>query len=222
MGRLCSSLGSTLQKDDIDSLRVGQIRIEKLLTTLVLEHQAGQRESSVISTESIESAEDGDEDAWTLIQRELEDIGLTNEIVRQHREYIVSWIQNALKNGDFEERKEAVSENTIAGKPQYHLRSDDLQGHAYQSLNPLPAWTEAIHPQLSQFQPPIGAFCQEQQPILNDAFCYLDQIKVQFQDQPAVYNCFLNVMKDYKDQAIDTPGVVERISQLLAAFPECI
>lgn len=34
-----------------------------------------------------------------------------------------------------------------------------------------------------------------------DALSYLDQVKYQFQDQPDVYNKFLDIMKDFKSQA---------------------
>ena len=63
---------------------------------------------------------------------------------------------------------------------------------------------------------------QGQQPILNDALTYLDQVKVQFQDQPDVYNRFLDIMKDFKSQAIDTPGVIQRVSSLFNGHPRLI
>jgi paired amphipathic helix protein Sin3a len=63
---------------------------------------------------------------------------------------------------------------------------------------------------------------QAQQPILNDALSYLDQVKGQFQDHPDVYNRFLDIMKEFKSGAIDTPGVIERVSQLFAGNPALI
>ncbi|ORY05687.1 hypothetical protein BCR34DRAFT_571812 [Clohesyomyces aquaticus] len=63
---------------------------------------------------------------------------------------------------------------------------------------------------------------QGQQPILNDALSYLDQVKVQFADHPDVYNRFLDIMKDFKSGAIDTPGVIERVSSLFAGNPNLI
>lgn len=33
---------------------------------------------------------------------------------------------------------------------------------------------------------------------VNDALSYLDQVKVKFQNQPDVYNHFLDIMKDFK------------------------
>ncbi|KIK97291.1 hypothetical protein PAXRUDRAFT_825100 [Paxillus rubicundulus Ve08.2h10] len=49
-----------------------------------------------------------------------------------------------------------------------------------------------------------------------DALGYLDAVKVQFQDQPDVYNHFLDIMKDFKSQLIDTPGVIRRVSRLFS------
>lgn len=63
---------------------------------------------------------------------------------------------------------------------------------------------------------------QGQQPILNDALSYLDQVKVQFVDHPDVYNRFLDIMKDFKSGQIDTPGVIGRVSHLFAGNPELI
>ncbi|KEY68337.1 hypothetical protein S7711_01116 [Stachybotrys chartarum IBT 7711] len=71
-------------------------------------------------------------------------------------------------------------------------------------------------------QPIPSGIAQGQQPILNDALTYLDQVKVQFQDQPDVYNRFLDIMKDFKSQAIDTPGVINRVSELFAGHPNLI
>jgi paired amphipathic helix protein Sin3a len=57
---------------------------------------------------------------------------------------------------------------------------------------------------------------------VRDALTYLDQVKLQFQDEPEVYNKFLDIMKDFKSQAIDTPGVIERVSQLFRGHPQLI
>ncbi|CAO3665162.1 unnamed protein product [Umbelopsis ramanniana] len=57
---------------------------------------------------------------------------------------------------------------------------------------------------------------------VRDALTYLDQVKVQFSDQPDVYNKFLDIMKDFKSQAIDTPGVIERVSTLFRGHPALI
>lgn len=73
-----------------------------------------------------------------------------------------------------------------------------------------------------QLQNGMGVLTQGQQPILNDALSYLDQVKVRFVEHPDVYNRFLDIMKDFKSQAIDTPGVIERVSTLFNGHPELI
>lgn len=70
-------------------------------------------------------------------------------------------------------------------------------------------------------QQPVGQV-QPQQPILNDALSYLDQVKVQFANEPTVYNNFLDIMKDFKSGQIDTPGVISRVSSLFAGNPDLI
>lgn len=66
---------------------------------------------------------------------------------------------------------------------------------------------------------------------VTDALGYLDAVKLEFQDNPEVYNNFLDIMKDFKSQkcvlqpyhrvivlilvgSIDTPGVINRVSRL--------
>ncbi|WAQ87726.1 hypothetical protein PtA15_8A632 [Puccinia triticina] len=57
---------------------------------------------------------------------------------------------------------------------------------------------------------------------VRDALSYLDQVKVQFQDFPGVYNKFLDIMKDFKTQMIDTPGVIDGVSSLFRGHPSLV
>lgn len=49
---------------------------------------------------------------------------------------------------------------------------------------------------------------------VEDALLYLDQVKMEFGDRPHIYNQFLDIMKTFKSQQIDTPGVIQRVSSL--------
>ncbi|KDQ53793.1 hypothetical protein JAAARDRAFT_39096 [Jaapia argillacea MUCL 33604] len=55
-----------------------------------------------------------------------------------------------------------------------------------------------------------------------DALSYLDAVKMQFFDNPDVSNQFLDIMKAFKSQIIDTPGVIERVSTLFHGHPNLI
>ncbi|KAI5712713.1 hypothetical protein M8J76_006263 [Diaphorina citri] len=57
---------------------------------------------------------------------------------------------------------------------------------------------------------------------VEDALSYLDQVKFKFGNQPQVYNDFLDIMKEFKSQSIDTPGVITRVSNLFKGHPELI
>ncbi|KAJ1563854.1 Transcriptional regulatory protein sin3, partial [Nowakowskiella sp. JEL0078] len=57
---------------------------------------------------------------------------------------------------------------------------------------------------------------------VKDALSYLDLVKGEFPDCPEVYNKFLEIMKDFKSQAIDTPGVIQRVSSLFRGHPQLI
>ncbi|KAI0938381.1 hypothetical protein AcW1_010256 [Taiwanofungus camphoratus] len=63
---------------------------------------------------------------------------------------------------------------------------------------------------------------QERPLNVTDALSYLDSVKMQFQEKPDVYNRFLDIMKDFKSQLIDTPGVIERVSHLFHGHPSLI
>ncbi|XP_023025930.1 SIN3 transcription regulator family member A isoform X2 [Leptinotarsa decemlineata] len=57
---------------------------------------------------------------------------------------------------------------------------------------------------------------------VEDALSYLDLVKYKFGSKPQVYNDFLDIMKEFKSQSIDTPGVIQRVSNLFKGFPELI
>ncbi|GAA5899252.1 hypothetical protein JCM8208_001598 [Rhodotorula glutinis] len=57
---------------------------------------------------------------------------------------------------------------------------------------------------------------------VRDALTYLDRVKMTFADQAEVYDRFLTIMKDFKSQGIDTPGVIDRVSTLFRGHPALI
>ena len=57
---------------------------------------------------------------------------------------------------------------------------------------------------------------------MEDALAYLEQVKKQFEDEPSVYNNFLDIMKEFKAQTIDTSEVIRRVSNLFRGHRELI
>ena len=48
------------------------------------------------------------------------------------------------------------------------------------------------------------------------------QVKAEFGDEPVIYNEFLEIMKSFKSQQIDTPGVIRRVSTLFEGYGKLI
>ncbi|KAM5462030.1 hypothetical protein MferCBS49748_006778 [Microsporum ferrugineum] len=71
-------------------------------------------------------------------------------------------------------------------------------------------------------RPDQGASGQELPITMSKAYNYLDLVKAQFIDRPDIYNTFYGILADYKNQVIDIPGVVGRVSKLFAGYPNII
>lgn len=112
--------------------------------------------------------------------------------------------------------------NSLFGGPAQHEPQRSSQFlHQQVAAQPPPPQAQVFMPGPSPMSAP-AQLAHGQQPILNDALSYLDQVKVRFSDHPDVYNRFLDIMKDFKSQAIDTPGVIERVSNLFNGHPALI
>ena len=57
---------------------------------------------------------------------------------------------------------------------------------------------------------------------VEDALVYLDDVKREFGDRPTIYNEFLEIMKNFKSQEVDTPGVIDRVSRLFRGYNNLI
>lgn len=78
-------------------------------------------------------------------------------------------------------------------------------------------------------QPPAAQAAQPPRPPpgmrelrVEDALLYLDDVKREFGDRPRVYNEFLAIMKNFKSQEVDTPGVIARVSKLFRGYNNLI
>jgi paired amphipathic helix protein Sin3a len=57
---------------------------------------------------------------------------------------------------------------------------------------------------------------------VNDALHFLAKVKTEFQQEPAVYNNFLQVMRDFKSQQLNTQQVVDKILELFQGHDQLI
>ncbi|KAJ1973883.1 hypothetical protein H4R35_003884 [Dimargaris xerosporica] len=91
----------------------------------------------------------------------------------------------------------------------------------------LPPPATLLSPPLATATPPVPAApspsAAAARPLnVRDALSYLDQVKMQFQDRPEVYNQFLDIMKEFKSHDIETPDVIRRVSDLFRGHPALI
>ncbi|KAL6619882.1 hypothetical protein ACP70R_035021 [Stipagrostis hirtigluma subsp. patula] len=68
--------------------------------------------------------------------------------------------------------------------------------------------------------PPPPAPPQQAKLTTDDALLYITSVRHKFRDRADKYNEFLEVMRDFKSNRIDTPGVVIRIKTIFEGFPE--
>ena len=66
--------------------------------------QAGRHESSVISSQSLESISREDREIWRTIRKELADIGISIAAFDANKMFIMDWFKTAIDNGAFDEQ----------------------------------------------------------------------------------------------------------------------
>ena len=75
------------------------------------------------------------------------------------------------------------------------------------------------HPNPREATTAAAAAAQERPLNVTDALLYLDAVKIQFQEQPDVYNHFLDIMKDFKSQLYALLPCFYRITIALSIYP---
>ncbi|GAB6032055.1 Paired amphipathic helix protein Sin3b [Chamberlinius hualienensis] len=108
-----------------------------------------------------------------------------------------------------------------------HLQHHSLTIASHHASTPITGHTNSVAAPTAVHSP-SGAQQQQipqqqfQRLKVEDALSYLDQVKFKFGNNPQVYNDFLDIMKEFKSQSIDTPGVIQRVSHLFKGHPELI
>jgi paired amphipathic helix protein Sin3a len=80
----------------------------------------------------------------------------------------------------------------------------------------------AAPPAQAQQPSASAAVAANQKLTTNDALVYLKNVKDKFQDKREKYEEFLEVMRDFKSERIDTNGVIIRVKTLFNGYPELI
>lgn len=92
-----------------------QVLILEALGRLEQDYRGGHREESIASVEQIASGiyqtddEDGEEQAWSQITRDLEDVGISAQDALEYRELIIDWFVQAINEGRLMEEYAAPS-----------------------------------------------------------------------------------------------------------------
>ena len=73
------------------------------MNILIAEVRAGKREGSVISTKTFDATAHIDRDTWEALREDLEDVGISQEVITEKRQFIITWFQEAVAAGKFEE-----------------------------------------------------------------------------------------------------------------------
>ena len=92
---------------------------------------------------------------------------------------------------------------------------------------PQPTQPYQAPPPGSGLPPPPGADAAAFNPggrelKVEDALLYLDQVKLEFGDRPRIYNQFLEIMKNFKAQEVDTIGVINSVRKLFHGYNNLI
>lgn len=83
-------------------------QLERALQLLAKEVSNGRHETSTATSLSTAAVHPDDNIRWEQITRDLGDLGVTEQMVNEHREFIVDWILRAINDGVLTDEKDAV------------------------------------------------------------------------------------------------------------------
>lgn len=81
-----------------------QVVVEQKLNQLIQEFQDGKHEGSILTVATVESLAQDEKQTWRAIRKELEDIGISVAAFDANKDFIMSWFQEAILTGAFEEQ----------------------------------------------------------------------------------------------------------------------
>ena len=116
----------------------------------------------------------------------------------------------------------AVAGNITAPSSNIPATSGLAPGMVFNQAPTVAVPPPSVQSQPQQLSSPANQSASSLQKLkVEDALTYLDQVKFQF-GATCVYNEFLEIMKQFKSHTIDTPGVIQRVSDLFKGHPRLI
>ncbi|CAH9125249.1 unnamed protein product [Cuscuta epithymum] len=112
-----------------------------------------------------------------------------------------------------------LRDDDVYGSPQFKKPFSSLQGESY-GQSQAPGCGAGDHGSNGGISGSLTGSTQKL--TTNDALNYLKEVKDMFKDQRDKYDIFLDVMKDFKAQRIDTTGVIMRVKDLFKGHPNLI
>lgn len=86
------------------------------MNILIAEVRAGKREDSVVSTKTFDASVQINSDTWEALRRDLEDVGISRDVITEKRQFIISWFQEAVAAGKLEEDPPSDDEDMAVSK----------------------------------------------------------------------------------------------------------
>lgn len=80
-----------------------QIVVEKRLKKLARDFQDGKHEGSMISSVTVDSLTQDDQETWREIRKEFENIGISVAAFEANKSFIMQWFESAISSGAFME-----------------------------------------------------------------------------------------------------------------------
>eukprot|EP00554_Chaetoceros_debilis_P006297 CAMPEP_0194077716 /NCGR_PEP_ID=MMETSP0149-20130528/4297_1 /TAXON_ID=122233 /ORGANISM="Chaetoceros debilis, Strain MM31A-1" /LENGTH=1562 /DNA_ID=CAMNT_0038758825 /DNA_START=182 /DNA_END=4870 /DNA_ORIENTATION=- len=156
-----------------------------------------------------------------------------NELSPPHQQLQQQHQQQQNLNGIDQAKRMTENNPSMALHPGNGDGNPNMRGMIHMPPHVMPPQQQQQQPPQAQ-NPPMGggtAMIQEPSPgpfglmrelKVEDALNYLDQVKVEFGSRPRIYNEFLEIMKNFKAQELDTPGVIMRVSDLFRGYNNLI
>ena len=152
---LLTSFENTLRNMD-------RAKVERLILQYLEEVESGRRAESILSSNTVESLEMDEKQAWRTIRHELTDAGITLQIFNDNQGLIISILKRELLDTDlqsrnhlFQEISETEESDDAWGRPDTATRSSQEQSHEGGVVIPEPQLSSGSEERSHDQQEPV-------------------------------------------------------------------